>query len=324
MEWLASLGLRTVFDLRTAPERERRAKPRPGGRGHRRPGRARRLRAGRRGSLLRPDAGPAARLARLADGASERFFVATYRDLVSLPSARLSAMSPTCTGTWPPTARPALVHCTTGKDRNGWAVAVLLRFLGVPQDVVMEEYLRSDAGSARPSASSSTIRDQGRQHGPSSSPSSARRRATWRSPSRRRFASTARRGATCRDGWGWTTRLSRRCVRLPGVPLRVVAACRPKSTSGSPAAEAGSSGSPRPARLVGGGPRRPSSVLPPRAGRALPGGVVRFARDNGFPASPRRIFRLRHCTDELERIDEVGQVESQDRREVIVAILEGG
>jgi hypothetical protein len=52
--------------------------------------------------------------------------------------------------------------------------------------------------------------------------------------------------------------------------------------------------------------------------------IVRFARDNGFPATPRRIFRLRHRTDDTERLDEVGQVESQDRREVVVAILEAG
>jgi hypothetical protein len=52
--------------------------------------------------------------------------------------------------------------------------------------------------------------------------------------------------------------------------------------------------------------------------------IVRFARDNGFPATPRRIFRLRHQTDETERLDEVGQIESQDRREVVVAILEAG
>lgn len=52
--------------------------------------------------------------------------------------------------------------------------------------------------------------------------------------------------------------------------------------------------------------------------------VVRFARDNGFPASPRRIFRLSHRVDGVGRSDEVGQVESQDAREVVVAILEAG
>ena len=50
--------------------------------------------------------------------------------------------------------------------------------------------------------------------------------------------------------------------------------------------------------------------------------VVRFARDNGFPASPRRIFRLAHRVDGVDRVDEVGQVECQDKREVVVAILE--
>ena len=52
--------------------------------------------------------------------------------------------------------------------------------------------------------------------------------------------------------------------------------------------------------------------------------VVRFARDNGFPATPRHIWRLRHVVEGVEREDEVGQVESQDGQEVVVAILEAG
>jgi hypothetical protein len=52
--------------------------------------------------------------------------------------------------------------------------------------------------------------------------------------------------------------------------------------------------------------------------------VVRFARDNGFPATPRRIWRLHHEIDGIAREDEVGQVESQDGHEVVVAILEAG
>jgi hypothetical protein len=50
--------------------------------------------------------------------------------------------------------------------------------------------------------------------------------------------------------------------------------------------------------------------------------VVRFARDNGFPASPRRVFRLSHRVDGVDRHDEVGQLECQDGHEVVVAILE--
>jgi len=35
-------------------------------------------------------------------------------------------------------------HCTTGKDRTGWAAAALLTLLGVPKDQVVEDYLRSN------------------------------------------------------------------------------------------------------------------------------------------------------------------------------------
>ena len=52
--------------------------------------------------------------------------------------------------------------------------------------------------------------------------------------------------------------------------------------------------------------------------------IVRFARDNGFSATPRRIFRLAHRVDGVDREDEVGQIESQDGHEVVVAILEAG
>jgi hypothetical protein len=52
--------------------------------------------------------------------------------------------------------------------------------------------------------------------------------------------------------------------------------------------------------------------------------VVRFARDNGFPATPRRIFRLAHRVDGIDRTDEVGQLESHDGHEVVVAIVEAG
>jgi protein-tyrosine phosphatase len=41
--------------------------------------------------------------------------------------------------------RPALFHCTTGKDRTGWAAAAMLMLLGVPDDLVMKEYLLTNA-----------------------------------------------------------------------------------------------------------------------------------------------------------------------------------
>ena len=35
-------------------------------------------------------------------------------------------------------------HCTAGKDRTGWATAVLLTLLGVPQSTIMQDYLLSN------------------------------------------------------------------------------------------------------------------------------------------------------------------------------------
>jgi protein-tyrosine phosphatase len=36
---------------------------------------------------------------------------------------------------------PALVHCTAGKDRAGFASALILRTLGVPMETVVEDFL---------------------------------------------------------------------------------------------------------------------------------------------------------------------------------------
>jgi protein-tyrosine phosphatase len=39
---------------------------------------------------------------------------------------------------------PALFHCSNGKDRTGWAAAALLALLGVPEDQVFADYLKSN------------------------------------------------------------------------------------------------------------------------------------------------------------------------------------
>ena len=38
---------------------------------------------------------------------------------------------------------PVVWHCSAGKDRTGFAAAILLRLLGVPEDVVMQDYILS-------------------------------------------------------------------------------------------------------------------------------------------------------------------------------------
>ena len=44
-----------------------------------------------------------------------------------------------------PDGAPAVFHCTGGKDRTGLASAIVLLALGVPKDVVMQDYVASNA-----------------------------------------------------------------------------------------------------------------------------------------------------------------------------------
>jgi protein tyrosine/serine phosphatase len=69
--------------------------------------------------------------------------VASYRDFVSLPSAQ-AAYRQLFVALAERNNLPALFHCTTGKDRTGWAAAALLSLLGVPKDAIMQDYLRSN------------------------------------------------------------------------------------------------------------------------------------------------------------------------------------
>ncbi|RMI30493.1 tyrosine-protein phosphatase [Nocardia stercoris] len=50
------------------------------------------------------------------------------------------------------TGGATIYHCTYGKDRTGWATAVLLTILGVPRDVVNADYLASNAELGNPTA----------------------------------------------------------------------------------------------------------------------------------------------------------------------------
>jgi len=76
-------------------------------------------------------------------GAIDDHYRATYRNLVLLDSARASYA--TLFTRLAELDRPALFHCTAGKDRTGWAAAALLSLLGVEDRVVTEDYLRSSA-----------------------------------------------------------------------------------------------------------------------------------------------------------------------------------
>jgi protein-tyrosine phosphatase len=65
------------------------------------------------------------------------------RDFVSSGSGRRSyADLMHLMGTRP--EDPKVFHCTAGKDRTGWAAAVLLTALGVPRETVIADYLESN------------------------------------------------------------------------------------------------------------------------------------------------------------------------------------
>ena len=137
---LEALGVRTVFDLRTTRERQERPDDVPEGAAYvvadvladsqqSAPARMQDL-------LAEP------RLAQrfLGDGQAAAQFVTAYRDVVDLPSS-LAAYHALFSALGRREQGPVLFHCTTGKDRTGWAAAVLLLLLGVSEDDVRRDYL---------------------------------------------------------------------------------------------------------------------------------------------------------------------------------------
>lgn len=79
----------------------------------------------------------------LGDGKIEEMFIQAYREFVSLPSARESYRT-LFEALADRRKLPAVFHCTTGKDRTGWAAAALLTLLGVPMEAVIADFMRSN------------------------------------------------------------------------------------------------------------------------------------------------------------------------------------
>ena len=82
----------------------------------------------------------------LSGGQAEELLGGAYRGIVSLDSARAAyramfgRLLDEVDGD-----HALLFHCTTGKDRTGWAAACLLMLLGVDRDDVLAEYLLTNA-----------------------------------------------------------------------------------------------------------------------------------------------------------------------------------
>jgi len=148
-EAFARLGIRRVYDLRGARERDHAPDRLP-------PGTAYVV-----GDVLAgwseggPDRvfawfeDPAAARRELGGGGADALWTEQYRQLVTLPSAR-AAYGRLFREVAAAENRPALVHCSGGKDRTGWAVAALLLLLDVARDAVMADYLRSNGSRDDP------------------------------------------------------------------------------------------------------------------------------------------------------------------------------
>jgi protein-tyrosine phosphatase len=140
---IAALGLKTAFDLRMANERSARPDQLPAGvnnvwlnvladvKGD--------SAAEFRALITKPK--EANKI--LGGGKVEMLLIKVYRDFITLPSAN-RAYHQLFVALGNPSGVPALFHCTAGKDRTGWAAAALLTLLGVPEQTVYEDYLRSN------------------------------------------------------------------------------------------------------------------------------------------------------------------------------------
>jgi protein-tyrosine phosphatase len=58
---------------------------------------------------------------------------------------------------------PLVVHCTAGKDRTGFACALILHALGVPDDLIAQDYLLTNRFYRRDPSASSELPDDVRQ-----------------------------------------------------------------------------------------------------------------------------------------------------------------
>lgn len=78
----------------------------------------------------------------LADGTAESYMRQAYLEFVDLPSAQTSYAR------WlrdlAASDGAVLVHCTNGKDRTGWAVALALLAVGVSEEDVFTDYLTTN------------------------------------------------------------------------------------------------------------------------------------------------------------------------------------
>lgn len=143
MAKIAALGLRNDFDLRTADERSERPDQLPPGVNNVWLNVLADVNGTNATALQKLITKPKEANEVLGGGKAEALFINVYRDFITLPSAKQSSCE-LFIDLGSSTDVPALFHCTTGKDGTGWAAAALLTLLGVPEQTVYDDFLRSN------------------------------------------------------------------------------------------------------------------------------------------------------------------------------------
>ncbi|MGC4251356.1 MAG: tyrosine-protein phosphatase, partial [Sphingobium sp.] len=125
----AALDIGTVGDLRSASEREKEPDRLPQGVQY------------RIFDIMGAQAAPGNFMKALMDGQGATMMQGINRELVGSATAQKEFAG--LLGAMAASGRPFLYHCTAGKDRTGWASAVLLSILGVPRETVIYDYMIS-------------------------------------------------------------------------------------------------------------------------------------------------------------------------------------
>src|SRR5204863_9411978 len=99
---------------------------------------------------------PAAIAERFGEGRAFEAMKSVAIDLVTLPE-RCDQFGQMVRRLAHPDGTPALIHCSAGKDRTGWAASLVLLALGVDEGEVIAHYLESNT-HYRP-ATTSRMRD---------------------------------------------------------------------------------------------------------------------------------------------------------------------
>ena len=129
LEVVAALGIRVVFDLRSIDERTARPNRLPDG-----VELLERVTPSTQGPTLSTEEQIVGNTLPVAD---DEEFAGVYRRLLELLAPELRIILERALDSL---SRPLLFHCAAGKDRTGIATAVLLGLLGVPDDMILDDY----------------------------------------------------------------------------------------------------------------------------------------------------------------------------------------